>query len=119
MSNSMLPHTVGYFRLIGSRQVFEKGRIVDPIWYKIIEKDTNTISGIDLIFAKKGKSVFSDGESKFNGERVVVKGTDFIRFPGRSPRNGLNRSDTVLLPCRIGRYRLKKEEFENAIELWE
>jgi E3 ubiquitin-protein ligase MARCH6 len=63
----------------------------------------------------------STGETKPNGERVLRFGSDFIRLPIRLPGRFL-RSRSVLLPTRIGKFRLKRDAFNSinpVIQIWE
>ena len=113
LSDCMLPHSIGFFRHVGSRPIFENGRLIDPIWYKIIDNDKATLANLKLIFTAHNTDIVSTGESKPSGERVVVR-VDFIRLPSPSPVK-----DTVLLPTKIGRYRLKRDESTKSIDLWE
>ena len=90
------------------------GHVVDPIWYKIIDHDRQTLANLESIFAIHDTNILFRGEIKPNGERVVVRGVDYIRLPCPQQQN-----DTVLLPTKLGRYRLKRDEYTKAINLWE
>jgi E3 ubiquitin-protein ligase MARCH6 len=116
LSDCILPHTVGFFRHIGSRSIYERGRIIDPIWYKLVDNDRDVLSNLESIFKFHDTGIRISGETKPSGERVVLRGADFIRLPSppTSPQN-----QTVLLPTKLGRYRLKRDEHSRAISLWE
>lgn len=114
LSDCMLPHTVGSFRHIGSRPVFLNDHVVDPIWYKLIDHDKETLANLESIFAFHDTNIIFRGESKPNGERVVISGVDYIRLPCPPLQN-----DTFLLPIKLGRYRLKRDEYKKTIHLWE
>lgn len=100
-------------RHIGSRPIFQNGRAVDPVWYKIFENDKDTIANLESNFTIHDTAILFNGESKPSGERVVLCGADFIRLPSPTSQN-----DSVLLPTKIGRYRLKRDEYTKAIDLW-
>ena len=114
LSECMVPHTVGCFRHIGSRPIFVNGRLIDPVWYKLADNDKDTLASIESMFTFHDTNIRFKGESKNNGERVVVCGVDFIRLPSPPPKSG-----TILLPTKLGRYRLKRDEYKKAINLWE
>ena len=117
LTDALLPRHVESFRLLGSRAVFAEGRSIDDFWYRLsglaresdgeqlLNDDTNT-------FRARLTMCFNHGETQTNGERVLRFGSGFIRLPKRFPGRA-NRSRSVLLPTKFGRYRLKRDLFNN------
>jgi E3 ubiquitin-protein ligase MARCH6 len=124
LSDRILPQHVGNFRLVGSRPVFERGRKVDPFWYDIANGHTEVLAIVQSnlnSFEPTAEHVVIAGDTKPNGERVLRLGADYIRLPIRLPGKAL-RSRSILLPTRIGKYRLNRDTFNDAnpvIQLWE
>lgn len=126
LADAMLPRHVDDFRLVGSRAVFVEDRSIEDFWYRLSEEEKES-DGERFIdehlesFRAPLAVSFNPGESKANGERVLRFGSDFIRLPKRLPGR-VNRSRSVLLPTKFGRYRLKRDLFNNTdpvIQLWE
>lgn len=124
LTDRILPENVGGFRLLGSRPVFKVGHEVDQFWYELANsnKDPLEILTANLhTFVPASARALSTGETKSNGERVLRFGSDFIRLPIRLPGKFL-RSRSVLLPTRIGKFRLKRDAFNSinpVIQIWE
>jgi len=124
ITDSMLPQSIDSFRLVGSRQVFN-GERVDAFWFDLAKegkREELLYSNVNA-FVPPEETVINAGETKVNGERVLRFGSDFIRLPIRMPSPGSAlRSRAVLLPTKIGRYRLKRDLFndtDQVIQLWE
>ena len=103
----------------------DKFGLVDPFWYELCSKDKDIdsflMSNLSLLTESQ---TFADGESKPNGERVLVGSVKFIRLPAqctnKSPQAAGILEDSNLLPTKLGRFRLKLVDSDNPsiIEVW-
>jgi len=127
ITESALPRTVEGFRLIGSRRIFldDKAEVIDPFWQELAKSANSREDLIRMnISTFENEQGFVDecaGETKANGERVVDLGSEYVRLPVRAkvPGRAL-RSRSVLLPTKIGRYRLKRSNSTAPVfEVWE
>jgi len=123
LADSLLPRKVQCFRLLGSRPIFLKTRVVDKFWSDVTEPATG---GEDMLevnldsFAPETMTVEMVGETKPNGDRVLFFGSDFIRLPARLPGRAL-RTRSFLLPTMSGRFRLNARGHTTnpVIQIWE
>ena len=124
LTDALMPRQVDSFRLIGTRSVFVDDSI-DDFWYKLSKEDKEHV-GERLLFDNLSSfratpiPNVNQGETKPNGERVLRFGAGFIRLPKRLPGRAY-RSRSVLLPTKYGRFRLKRDLFNNVdpvIQLW-
>jgi RING-variant domain len=137
MTHCILPQRIEAFRLVGSRPVFKNvdgEHKVDEFWYTVSkgERDTIRESIIDAqldSFQPPVEPCLNGGDTKPNGQRVLRFGSGFIRLPFVDPAAAYGRSSSrsrsVLMPTTIGRFRLKRDLFNNnttsdaVIQLWE
>jgi E3 ubiquitin-protein ligase MARCH6 len=114
LSDRMLPHTIAYFRSVGSRPVFQSGRSIDPFWYELLDGKKEAMMDLKSKFKALDEVIYSRGEAKPNGTRFLSRCADYIRLPGKDCN-----SHSVLLPSKAGHYLLKRDKLCKAIELWE
>jgi len=124
ISDRMLPHNVGSFRLIGTRPVFQSFGKIDPFWFDMADRKKDRLALVTAnlaSFETTNGEVSADAKSLPNGERVIRDGSDFIRLPIRLPGRAL-RNRAGLIATKIGKYRLQRDpsnETDSAIQLWE
>ena len=127
LTGALLPREVDSFRLVGSKAVYVEDHAIDEFWLRLSATDLTELCGEQMLidhldaFRAPLTSCSNPGHSKENGERVLRFGSGLIRLPKRLPGRA-NRSRSVLLPTKFGRYRLKRDLFNNmdpVIQLWE
>jgi len=127
ISDVMLPRRVEKFRLVGTRPCFMKGtKIVLSFWLdlaseKVEKKREDALKDELNLFIPSEDNVFMDGVTKGNGERVLDARWNFIRLPVDGNYFYPNRHRSILLPAKIGRFRLKLDmkSYAPSIQLWE
>lgn len=123
----VLPLTVTEFKLVGRRPVRlqEDPTEIDPFWFDLAnsEKEKENLIKTSLnAFEPYEALITSPGDTKPNGERVLRFGADYIRLPVKSSDDQpTTYLPSVLLPTKIGRYRLKRDVSRkiHMIQLWE
>lgn len=122
----VLPLGINRFEYIGSRAVFESEKVLASFWYKLAKSDAKAEELIDSELAKfklfQRESTVRTPMAKADGQRVLATGSDFIRLPVLLPGKSM-RSRSILLPTKIGKYRLEREaagycKDEYVINLW-
>jgi len=113
LTEYLLPCSVEKFQLVGTKKIFlaveenASGATVDPFWYELIEKDKWADDFIETNLQPE-ESVFIRGDSKSNGKRVLSStAAGFIQLP--APSIG----EVMLLPTKIGGYRLDRRDFKS------
>lgn len=122
----VLPQKVAHFEYVGSRYVFEDERSIDSFWYDLAKGERNREELLDQQITEfhlpldDSEPRVKEGVTKPNGERALSFGSDFIRLPELLPGRAL-RSRKVLLPTKIGKYRLSRSDTSgpgSVIRLW-
>jgi E3 ubiquitin-protein ligase MARCH6 len=126
LTEYLLPKEIAGFERIGSKSVFlpkEAGDLeVDSFFLKMAKVKSST-AGEELIVSTFSGSqsqsrMIVQGETRENGERVLVADTMHIALPfaGRSDSDSSDASmeQTAFLPTKIGRYRLRLQD-ENEV----
>jgi E3 ubiquitin-protein ligase MARCH6 len=114
LSDRLLPQKVSYFTYVGTCPVFKSVRVIDPFLYDVADGKKDAIASLKSHFLIANDDLFSRGETKPDGSRVLSRCARFIRLPGKE-----NPSESVLLPSKIGMYHLKRDKWSKVIELWE
>jgi E3 ubiquitin-protein ligase MARCH6 len=120
----VLPLGIDRFEYLGSREVFEGEKTLVSFWYDLAKTDAKAEKLIDAELSKF-KVLQRDCKvqapmAKADGQRVLAAGSDFIRLPVLLPGRSM-RSRSILLPTKIGKYRLEREtgnKNEFIINLW-
>jgi E3 ubiquitin-protein ligase MARCH6 len=105
---------VSYFSYVGSCPVFISGREINPFLYDVADGKKGVNAGLKSHFTISEDDLYSRGETKPNGSRVLSRCARFIRLPGK-----INPGESVLLPSKVGMYHLKRNKWSKVIELWE
>lgn len=122
----VLPLGIDRFEYIGSRDVFESEKVLVSFWYDLAKSDAKAEELIDAELPKfkllQRESNVRTPMAKADGQRVLATGSDFIRLPVLLPGKSM-RSRSILLPTKIGKYRLEREAAVNdkneyVINLW-
>ena len=115
LTEYILPRRIKEFKLIGTKSVFlphdkEEDAEIDPFFTSLATKEED----IDqfILFNINKSSIESSsivlGEERLSGERVLCIGIRSISFPSKAaPENEKNK---LLLPTKIGRYRLRIDD---------
>jgi len=126
IADRMLPMSVDKFRLVGSRPVYLSARKVDPYWIEMAnvgsrKQAVKLRSSLVDHFEPATDEVYATFETKPDGERVIMGGSDFIRMPLRLPGRAL-RNKSGVIPTALGKYRLQCDSTnpeKPTIQLWE
>jgi E3 ubiquitin-protein ligase MARCH6 len=114
LSDRLLPQKVSYFTYVGTCPVFKSTRVINPFLYDVAEGKKEVIPALKSHFTISDDDLFSRGETKPDGSRVLTRCARFIRLPAKE-----NPSESVLLPSKVGMYHLKRDKWSKIIELWE
>ncbi|CAB9505838.1 ERAD-associated E3 ubiquitin-protein ligase DOA10 [Seminavis robusta] len=128
LSQYMLPHDIEKFALVGYIPVSAEDSNQSLHDLASGEGDHEELIRENMKNINATLRLEIPGETRENGERVLKETHAFIALPSQSP-SGTSATDesgasdgVVLLPTKLGRFRLKKREDptnELAIEIWE
>jgi E3 ubiquitin-protein ligase MARCH6 len=118
----LLPRTISCFELIGYKRVLMPNKTdgsvwVDPLLMKLanayesgaLDEELFRSTIVDMDISLNGSHNTVEGETKANGERVLAAEISHIALPFTGGSDSIMGESTsiVLLPTKLGRYRLR------------
>ena len=111
LTKYLLPRRIKEFKLVGTKAVFalsdkDKATEIAPFFTSLVTKKEDVYQFISNNIDEPSTSTTDEGEQRLNGERVLSIGVRSISLP--------TKTSPLLLPTKIGKYRLRIEESDNA-----
>ena len=138
LTKFILPQDVDKFVLIGHIPVCKNGTEVNKVLYDLANGVGDYVdlisSNIQKVDPGSSRIMEFEGQTRDNGERVLLSSVSYILLPSPHLAAGQDDSDgsgvststdfdnATLLPTKMGRFRLKRRDEaskEPAIEIWE
>ena len=122
LTRYLLPHEIESFAMVGSIVVAKEGR-VNSVLYDLANGtgDAEQLVLSSMVKAEQKKK--ERGETRTDGDRVLRVSHTYISLPAQSePMSAASNQSVVLLPTKIGRFRLRSCVDASTgvqIEVWE
>lgn len=129
LTRYLLPQEIEKFALVGKLKVSKADGEINSILYDIAkgEGDTDELISSNMQKSKSAKIRETSTEVRTNGDRVLQISQSYISLPAVRLQSSESVTDVtnggvVLLPTKLGRYRLKRQADsakDPGIEVWE